>query len=377
MLFPPVPDAWQRFVSWTIWGHALHAPGSSTLSLLSLPIPGAKQPILPEKTPPIGFSPPLNAELDVPAVVQDLGCPQLLSMNLCPPKDLGLAPWVFPFGSLTTGCHCNSSNSCKSRHEVTSPGGLGRVKLGNGFSVSAARGGQMFCPAVFGEQLELQRTFLCPHCFPCIRQEGRKAGAAVPSPSSGILLELRFWDSWGGAGTPWAPAEPQLMAISLFCSLEDRMSQLNHDRGGQEAELQIQEKFQSGNCNPGASTFGEMRSAWPSWEGSRAGESSSLCCCPSPAQLPWPAQGGPWGSSSLTPAFPLSQQISVSQIKVDKVQIIGVQSSFAVCLDQDEQKILQSVTRWELQALDGWCCSRSQAEPAESPELSVLGLESS
>ncbi|NWH40867.1 PIRK5 kinase, partial [Chloropsis hardwickii] len=43
-----------------------------------------------------------------------------------------------------------------------------------------------------------------------------------------------------------------------------------------------------------------------------------------------------------------NQQISVSQIKVDKVQIIGVQSSFAVCLDQDEQKILQSVTRWEL-----------------------------
>ncbi|XP_050175467.1 phosphoinositide 3-kinase regulatory subunit 5 [Myiozetetes cayanensis] len=41
-------------------------------------------------------------------------------------------------------------------------------------------------------------------------------------------------------------------------------------------------------------------------------------------------------------------QISVSQIKVDKVQVIGVQSSFAVCLDQDEQKILQSVTRCEI-----------------------------
>lgn len=47
------------------------------------------------------------------------------------------------------------------------------------------------------------------------------------------------------------------------------------------------------------------------------------------------------------PSFELFfyQQISVSQIKVDKVQIIGLQSSFAVCLDQDEQKILQSVTR--------------------------------
>ena len=47
------------------------------------------------------------------------------------------------------------------------------------------------------------------------------------------------------------------------------------------------------------------------------------------------------------PSFELFfyQQISVSQIKVDKVQIIGLQSSFAVCLDQDEQKILQSVTK--------------------------------
>ncbi|NWX31214.1 PIRK5 kinase, partial [Notiomystis cincta] len=43
-----------------------------------------------------------------------------------------------------------------------------------------------------------------------------------------------------------------------------------------------------------------------------------------------------------------NQQISVSQISVDKVQIIGLQSSFAVCLDQDEQKILQSVTRCEI-----------------------------
>ncbi|KAI2581367.1 PIK3R5 isoform 7, partial [Pan troglodytes] len=39
-------------------------------------------------------------------------------------------------------------------------------------------------------------------------------------------------------------------------------------------------------------------------------------------------------------------QISTSQIKVDKVQIIGSNSCpFAVCLDQDERKILQSVVR--------------------------------
>nr|XP_056710907.1 phosphoinositide 3-kinase regulatory subunit 5 [Euleptes europaea] len=43
-------------------------------------------------------------------------------------------------------------------------------------------------------------------------------------------------------------------------------------------------------------------------------------------------------------------QISVSQIKVDKVQITGVNCSFAVCLDQDERKILQSVTRCEISA---------------------------
>ncbi|XP_008563664.1 PREDICTED: phosphoinositide 3-kinase regulatory subunit 5 [Galeopterus variegatus] len=42
-------------------------------------------------------------------------------------------------------------------------------------------------------------------------------------------------------------------------------------------------------------------------------------------------------------------QISTSQIKVDKVQIIGTNSCpFAVCLDQDERKILQSVIRCEV-----------------------------
>ncbi|KAM9596778.1 phosphoinositide 3-kinase regulatory subunit 5 isoform 2-T7 [Trichechus inunguis] len=42
-------------------------------------------------------------------------------------------------------------------------------------------------------------------------------------------------------------------------------------------------------------------------------------------------------------------QISISQIKVDKVQIIGSNSCpFAVCLDQDERKVLQSVVRCEI-----------------------------
>lgn len=46
------------------------------------------------------------------------------------------------------------------------------------------------------------------------------------------------------------------------------------------------------------------------------------------------------------PELELLFQISTSYIKVDKVQIIGSSSCpFAVCLDQDERKILQSVVR--------------------------------
>uniref|UniRef100_A0ABI7XEI6 Phosphoinositide 3-kinase regulatory subunit 5 n=1 Tax=Felis catus TaxID=9685 RepID=A0ABI7XEI6_FELCA len=42
-------------------------------------------------------------------------------------------------------------------------------------------------------------------------------------------------------------------------------------------------------------------------------------------------------------------QISTSQMKVDKIQIIGSNGcSFAVCLDQDERKIVQSVVRCEV-----------------------------
>ncbi|XP_064007847.1 phosphoinositide 3-kinase regulatory subunit 5 [Pogoniulus pusillus] len=71
-------------------------------------------------------------------------------------------------------------------------------------------------------------------------------------------------------------------------------------------------------------------------------------------------------------------QISVSQIKVDKVQITGVQSSFAVCLDQDEQKILQSVTRCEIsvcyrpQDSDLLELRRSSLPPQDPSELHSL-----
>ncbi|EDL10447.1 phosphoinositide-3-kinase, regulatory subunit 5, p101, isoform CRA_a [Mus musculus] len=58
-------------------------------------------------------------------------------------------------------------------------------------------------------------------------------------------------------------------------------------------------------------------------------------------------------------------QISTSYIKVDKVQIIGSSSCpFAVCLDQDERKILQSVVRCEV-------------SPCYKPEKSSLPPERS
>ncbi|XP_041832638.1 phosphoinositide 3-kinase regulatory subunit 5-like [Melanotaenia boesemani] len=45
-----------------------------------------------------------------------------------------------------------------------------------------------------------------------------------------------------------------------------------------------------------------------------------------------------------------NQQISISEVKVDKVQVIGGEdgTTFAVCLDQDEKKFIQSVTRCEV-----------------------------
>ncbi|XP_071672589.1 phosphoinositide 3-kinase regulatory subunit 5 isoform X3 [Patagioenas fasciata] len=73
-----------------------------------------------------------------------------------------------------------------------------------------------------------------------------------------------------------------------------------------------------------------------------------------------------------------NQQISVSQIKVDKVQIIGLQSSFAVCLDQDEQKILQSVTRCEISVCykprdsDLFALRRSSLPPQDHSEFHSL-----
>ncbi|KAE8299979.1 Phosphoinositide 3-kinase regulatory subunit 5 [Larimichthys crocea] len=44
-----------------------------------------------------------------------------------------------------------------------------------------------------------------------------------------------------------------------------------------------------------------------------------------------------------------TRQLSVTEVKVDKVQVSGAgNTTFAVCLDQDEKKILQSVTRCDI-----------------------------
>uniref|UniRef100_A0A4W5MPD8 Phosphoinositide 3-kinase regulatory subunit 5 n=1 Tax=Hucho hucho TaxID=62062 RepID=A0A4W5MPD8_9TELE len=44
-----------------------------------------------------------------------------------------------------------------------------------------------------------------------------------------------------------------------------------------------------------------------------------------------------------------NQQLSITEVKVDKVQVSGTgNTTFAVCLDQDEKKIFQGVTRCEV-----------------------------
>ncbi|XP_066877915.1 phosphoinositide 3-kinase regulatory subunit 5 isoform X3 [Kogia breviceps] len=58
-------------------------------------------------------------------------------------------------------------------------------------------------------------------------------------------------------------------------------------------------------------------------------------------------------------------QISVSQIKVDRVQIMGSNGCpFAVCLDQDERKILQSVVRCEVSP----CYKPERSSPCPPPQ---------
>lgn len=165
----------------------------------------------------IGFSPPLNVELGVSARVQGLhqGYPQLLSgekpLHECPSfqEESGPQAWLRWLSRLTTGCHCNS------RREEASLAGLGRGHAGR--ARLSSRWWAMVSPCLQPEVVKcpllpcLESSWnsgdipLCPRCFPCVEHEGREAGTALHPPSSGILLEPRFWDALRGAGTPWVP----------------------------------------------------------------------------------------------------------------------------------------------------------------------------
>ncbi|XP_056136328.1 phosphoinositide 3-kinase regulatory subunit 5 [Lampris incognitus] len=79
-----------------------------------------------------------------------------------------------------------------------------------------------------------------------------------------------------------------------------------------------------------------------------------------------------------------NQQLSVTEVKVDKVQVSGTgNTTFAVCLDQDEKKILQSVTRCEISVCykpdncTGWSQGKilsSQSQSLHSTFCSLLCL---
>ncbi|XP_051987071.1 phosphoinositide 3-kinase regulatory subunit 5-like isoform X1 [Xyrauchen texanus] len=79
-----------------------------------------------------------------------------------------------------------------------------------------------------------------------------------------------------------------------------------------------------------------------------------------------------------------NQQLTTTQVKVDKVQVSGTyDTTFAVCLDQDEKKIIQSVTRCEvsvcykLDGSDDWTRGRvfsSQIQPLHPTFCSLLCL---
>ncbi|KAG7242363.1 hypothetical protein INR49_023492 [Caranx melampygus] len=67
-------------------------------------------------------------------------------------------------------------------------------------------------------------------------------------------------------------------------------------------------------------------------------------------------------------------QLNVTEVKVDKVQVSGAENTtFAVCLDQDEKKILQSVTRCEISVCykpdssSDWSLRKSQTSAQIQP----------
>ncbi|KAM3598156.1 uncharacterized protein V6R79_014394 [Siganus canaliculatus] len=80
-----------------------------------------------------------------------------------------------------------------------------------------------------------------------------------------------------------------------------------------------------------------------------------------------------------------NQHISVTEVKVDKVQVAGGEdgTTFAVCLDQDEKKVVQSVTRCDVSLCckpgsgSDWRCYQpppGQVQPLHASYCSLLCL---
>ncbi|GAA6072713.1 phosphoinositide 3-kinase regulatory subunit 5 isoform X1, partial [Tachysurus ichikawai] len=76
-----------------------------------------------------------------------------------------------------------------------------------------------------------------------------------------------------------------------------------------------------------------------------------------------------------------NQQLSVTQVKVDRLRVCGSgNTTFAVCLDQDEKKILQSVTRCEVSvcykpdSCSDWLKVRALSSQMEQTFCSLLCL---
>lgn len=175
------------------------------------------------------------------------------------------------------------------------------------------------------------------------------------SPSSGVLLEplaLGCFKGWREHLDSQVALQPQVITVSCVTGSKTECLNLTMTEVVKRQNSKSKKSFNQVTRVMVLShlvTGGQPDVAGEKQGGREELFGGSVCCWSlglhQGCLAPLPCTGrctGP-GSPSLKLFF--SQQISVSQIKVDKVQIIGVQSSFAVCLDQDEQKILQSVTR--------------------------------
>lgn len=188
------------------------------------------------------------------------------------------------------------------------------------------------------------------------QHEGRKARAVLHFPQhSGVLLEplaLGCFERWREHLDSQVALKPQVITVSCVTGSKTECLNLAMTEVVKRQNSKSKKSFNQVTRVMVLShlvTGGQPDVAGEKQGGREELFGGSICCWPRGlhegylAPLPCTGRCTAPGCSSLRLFF--SQQISVSQIKVDKVQIIGVQSSFAVCLDQDEQKILQSVTR--------------------------------